>query len=381
MKVCHICLSSFFIDGRLYQENELVLQHLADGHEVTVITSTETHADDGTVTYTKPGAYMGQEGAQVTRLPYRRNLPHVLARKARMHPRLYDLLTQVAPDAILFHGTAGWELLTVARFVRDHSGCAFYIDSHSDAHNSARSWLSRNLLHRQFYRRILHRALLVAGPLLCVSTEVMDFAASLYGVPRNRMEFYPLGGRPPSDAEYSRLRRAGRARLGLTAGQILLVQSGKQSRSKRLIESLQAFARINAPEIRLAIAGILQEDIRPRAEALIAADPRVVFLGWQNAEELTELLCAADTYLQPGTQSATMQHSLCCRCPVILADFPAHQIYRHDNGWFVSDEEDLRRAFTEVLTADLSRMGQNSYKFARATLDYAVLASRVLMAV
>lgn len=379
MKVFHICLSSFFIDGRLYQENELVLQHVADGHEVTVITSTETHAADGKIVYTEPGTYVGHERAQVIRLPYRRNLPHRIARKLRMHPGLRGLLERASPDAIIFHGCAGWELMTVARYVRNHQDCRFYIDSHTDAYNSARGWVSRNILHRQFYRRVLQCALPVAGPLLCVSTEVMDFAAEIYQVPSSRLELFPLGGRPPSDDEYAHLRQVGRARLGLSDGQILLVQSGKQSRSKKLLESLQAFAQTDGPNLRLAIAGVLQEDILKEAEALIAADPRVVFLGWQGSAELTELLCAADVYLQPGTQSATMQQSLCCRCSVILADFPAHRIYKVDNGWFVSDEAGLKSALSEIVSADLVKMGKNSHRFASERLDYAVLAQRVLI--
>ena len=42
MKIAHICLSCFYIDGFSYQENELVRQNVSDGHDVLVITSTET---------------------------------------------------------------------------------------------------------------------------------------------------------------------------------------------------------------------------------------------------------------------------------------------------------------------------------------------------
>jgi len=378
VKVCHICLSSFFVDGRLYQENELVIQHLADGHAVTVIASTEVHDEKGSITYVRAGSYLGREGAQVIRLPYRRGLPNFLRRKLRMHPGVYRILKENSPDAIMFHGSAGWELLSVARYVRDHPACVFYIDSHSDAVNSGNGWLSRNVLHGQYYRRVLDRALRVAGPLLCVSTSVMEFASDVYRIPRDRLEFYPLGGRPPEDEEYYRLRQAGRDRLGLEDRHVLLVQSGKQSRSKRLLESLRAFVKTDSEDLKLAIAGVLQDDIREEAEALIASDPRVMFLGWQDPEALTTILCAADVYLQPGTQSATMQHSLCCRCAVVIADIPAHQPYRQNNGWFVSGEDDLKEAFSGLRVADLAAMGRNSYEFAKNALDYRRLASRVL---
>ena len=65
MKIAHVCLSNFYIDRVGYQENELVRQHVEDGHDVVVIASTETYAADGTLTYVAPSTYCGGEGAQV----------------------------------------------------------------------------------------------------------------------------------------------------------------------------------------------------------------------------------------------------------------------------------------------------------------------------
>ena len=379
MKICHICLSSFYVDGRLYQENELVIQHMKDGHEVIVIASTESHSDEGELIYVTPRKYIGAEGAKVIRLPYRKGIPKILAQKLRIHPDVYMHLEQIAPDVILFHGSAGWELINVAKYVKNNANCIFYIDSHSDEVNSATNWFSRNLLHRQFYSRILHHALGRAGALLCVSTSVMEFAEKIYKIPKNRLEFYPLGGHPPDDYNYSRLRSIGRARLGITGNQILIIQSGKQSRSKKLIESLRAFSAVDHPGLILAIAGTIHQEIKNQAEALISADPRIIFLGWQNSQTLTELLCAADVYLQPGTQSATMQQSLCCRCAVILADCSAHDVYKKSNGWFISDNKSLQVALSEISDADIKKMADNSYKFALEKLNYANIGSRVFV--
>ena len=68
MKICHMCLSCFYIDGYSYQENELVRQNVLDGHEVFVIASTETYAEDRTLSYIRPGDYEGGEGAPVCRV-------------------------------------------------------------------------------------------------------------------------------------------------------------------------------------------------------------------------------------------------------------------------------------------------------------------------
>ena len=75
MKILHLCLSCFYIDDAGYQENQLVRQHVRDGHEVLVIASTETFDGRGGLTYTEPKTYTGSDGARVIRIPYVRWLP------------------------------------------------------------------------------------------------------------------------------------------------------------------------------------------------------------------------------------------------------------------------------------------------------------------
>lgn len=377
-RIVHLCVSNFYIDGTLYQENQLVGQHVRDGNDVLVIASTEVHSASGDIAYTSPGEYLGKDGARVIRLPYRKWLPAPLARKLRMHPNIYPILVEFKPDAILFHGCAGWELRTVARYVRRHPGPPFYVDSHADWTHSARNLLSRELLHKLYYRHILLSVLPQVKKILCVSTEVMQFAREIYGVPEERLEFFPLGGWPVPDGEYRERRTRTRDALGVGEDQILVVQSGKQTRRKKLIETLRAFAQAEGEKLRLVIAGVIKDDIRQEAERLIAQDPRVTYAGWKDPDELTDLLCAADVYVQPGTQSATMQHSLCCRCAIVLDDVAAHRPYLRDNGWLLGGTHDLVSVFAGLERADLSAMARNSYAFACESLDYRILSRRIL---
>jgi hypothetical protein len=369
-------LSNWYIEGVYYQENELIRQHVRDGHEVLVIASTETHRA-GKLAYTTPVEFVGPEGARVIRLDYRL-WPSPLARKLRVHTGVYALLEEFRPDSILFHGTCGWEIMTAARYARDNREVLFYIDSHEDQYNSARTFLSREVLHKLYYRFCLARAWPTACKVLCVSTETMDFVEATYRVPHEKLEFFPLGGRPIPSDEYAARRSAGRDRLGIADGEILLVQSGKQTRRKKLLQTLRAFAAAAPANARLLIAGTLDENIREEAARLIEATPGVEFLGWRSAEELTNLLCAADVYLQPGTQSATMQHSLCCRCAVIIDDVPSHRAYIDGNGWLINDRVPLESALAGITLADLAEMQERSFGIATRLLDYAQLANRIL---
>lgn len=379
MKILHLCLSCFYVDSFSYQENELVRQCVSDGHEVEVIASTETFLDNGQLGYTLPGRYEGTDGAFVERLEYLAIFPHMLARKLRIHPGLYAKIDRFAPDVILFHGACGWEIRTAARYVRAHPHVRLYIDSHEDFVNSARGWASKWLLHYSYYRPILRSALDVAAKILPVSISCMEFIRDFYGVPQDRLEFFPLGGAVPDDGEYDTMRTNARRALGLADGDVLIVQSGKIDATKKLVEALEAFSKVDDAALHFVVPGLIQADVAARVQKLVEADPRVRLLGWKSADELRAILCAADVYCQPGTQSATMQMSVANRCAIILDDVASHKPYLDGNGWLVGTEQTLLDAFRAISEnkAALSKMRAQSHALALRMLDYRQLAKRI----
>ena len=380
MKVLHFCLSCFYIDDYRYQENELVREHVAGGHDVLVVASTETYLNNMSLGYTDCGDYIGSDGARVIRLPYSKVGPFWLRKKVRAHPGVYEILESFKPDVIMFHGLCGWELLTAARYKRQHPQVRFYVDSHEDANNSAVGLLS-SMLHRFFYRPIIRRALPWIDKVLCISLETMDFAKETYGLPDRSLEFFPLGGFVADDEVYLAHRNSARVEWCLDAHQTVFLQSGKFDEKKKLVDSLKAFSLIEDQNFVFLIVGRVHESIEPEVRSLSANDDRVRYLGWKNADELYRLLCGADVYIQPGSQSATMQMSLCARCPVIIADVPSHRPFVNGNGWTVSTLEQQISVFQEVENnpGALSSMSIRSFEIASELLDYQRMAKRILI--
>jgi glycosyltransferase involved in cell wall biosynthesis len=379
MKIVHLCLSCFYIDGYAYQENELVAQNVVDGHDVLVIASTETFGADRRLTYLNPGKYLGTDGAMVIRLPYRSWLPHFLMRKLRAHPGVYALLEEEKPDVILFHGLCGWELTAAAKYRKAHPYTKLYVDSHEDFNNSARSFVSRYVLHSAYYRPIARYCLAAIDKILCISVDTINFVCDYYKFPSSKIEFYPLGGKVFVDSDFYEIRLATREQYEIETDQVLFVQSGKIDRTKKLLESLHAFLEVNDPRFYFIIVGHLQDEISAEVESLINNDVRIRFVGWKTPDELRRLLCAADIYVQPGTQSATMQMSLCCRCAVILEDVPSHKPFVDGNGWLIGKQLSLDEAFNEVAMANdsLQLMSTQSAAIAARLLDYKSLAARL----
>jgi 1,2-diacylglycerol 3-alpha-glucosyltransferase len=375
--IVHICLSNWYVDGWQYQENELIKQHIISGHDVSVIASTEIPDSTGFLNYVLPKTYFSPEGAKIIRIPYIRG-PRKLMAKLRFYSGLTDLLNSIRPDAIMFHGSCAGEIITAARYAKANPHVIFYVDSHEDRHNSARTFLSREILHKLYYRFCLQRALPQIRKILCCSLESMDFVHETYGVDRERLEFFPLGGVIPSDGDYKRQRDLVRQQMGLAENQTLFTQAGKQTRAKKLIETLRSFIAAAPVTARLVIAGSLDAEIKGQAEALIASDARVTFSGWLNPEQLTSLLCACDVYLQPGTQSVNFQQSLCCRCAPIVHDYPSHHPFVQTNGWLIQDEAGLAAAIRTASNCNIGQKQAESLSIARQYLDYATMAKRVL---
>ncbi|MGJ8590120.1 MAG: glycosyltransferase family 4 protein [Yoonia sp.] len=380
MRVLHLCLSCFYIDDAGYQENHLVREHVDAGHDVQVIASTETFDGKGGLGYTAPGTYKGSDGAKVIRVPYASWLPHKIGRKLRIHAGVYDLIKAFEPEAILFHGCAGNEIVTAAKYAADHRDVLLYADSHEDLNNSARGFVSKNILHRLFYRNRMQTALPKIRKVLCINVESMDFMSELYGVPLDLLEFFPLGGNVLEQAEMSDRRAKTRSQLDLPDNAFVFLQSGKMTKRKKLAESLDAFAKLEGAHLRLWITGLLTDETKEDLSAKITADPRVYFLGWKSPDELNDLLCAADAYLQPGTQSVTMQNALCCGCPVIIDNVPGHHPYVSAGATLVHDQLTLLRAMQDALSWDQAGKRVTALRFAKEKLDYKNLAKRVLNA-
>lgn len=380
MRVLHVCVSGPFTDGLSYQENELIEQHVALGHDVTVIAAISTYGENQQITDAKVGQSKLRCGATLIRLSYAWGLKGWLPSKIRAYSGLRECLEEIRPDRILFHGLTAWSLLTVSKFVKCNPQVSMFADSHEDWYNSARTVLSKWLLHYCFYRPILRRCLPYIKKVLCCSLETIDFVKSLYGVPQSQIEFYPLGGILWDDVDYSTTRTKTRESQGWLSQHRVFLQSGKLDRAKRLGDTLRAFANLDDANLRLVITGRIMPDVQDEVLPLIMADNRVQVLGWVDSKKLRNLLCAADVYVQPGSQSATMQMALCCRRPVIIADVMSHKIFIKGNGTLVSGEDQLRKAMetlAQLPDEKLLHMSHCSAQVAAQLLDYRKQAMRV----
>lgn len=378
MKIFHICLASHYTEGMTYQDNQLPDQNARDGHDVIVVSDCHQYEHGKLVETLEEDRFL-PSGVRLIRLKYDFLFNETVSSKIRKVGKLYGLLKFERPDVVLFHGVAGWEMLSAARYKRAHPNTKLYIDSHEDFHNSGTFWVSRFFQYRVFNRLLVSRIRSVVDKFLYLSYESRDFLLQMYGLKDDEMEFYPLGGNVIPKGQRVQYSKMIRARHGFGDDDILILHSGKLDAAKKTAELIRAFVRSGRSNLKLLIIGSVPNDQKDILEPLFSESAEVFFLGWKSGGDLVAYLCAADLYFQPGTQSATMQNAICCGTPVALYPYPSHHPYVCGNGYFVSSRDDYIRVFQSLADNKgcLEEMSDRSYTLAYELLDYKVLASRL----
>ena len=92
MKIIHLCLGNYFVDGYGYQENIITKMHKRQGHEVLIVASTETIVDNFNLGYVESRSYINEDGIPIHRIPYINLFSNILTHKLRFYKGLYKEL-------------------------------------------------------------------------------------------------------------------------------------------------------------------------------------------------------------------------------------------------------------------------------------------------
>ena len=379
MKILHCCLCGPFTEYYNYQDNILSRQNKTDGCQVFMILSLEKYIEHDVIGVVPPIEYIDDNGIYIKRIPFRWMPCKFLQTKVRSYIGFEESVIKISPDVILFHGTAAYELLTLKRIKEHLPKTKIYIDSHSSLNNSAQNILSKYVLHRIFYAQILSNILPYIEKIFYVSYECKQFLTDLYRIDESFLEYYPLGGIIFSERIRQSKRLTLRKQYSLKDSDILLIHSGKMEKAKKTYDIVQALHSTDASNIRLIILGSMTPEVSDAVMPIVESDPRIEYLGWKSGEELMDYLCAADLYVQPGTQSATMQNALCCGSAAALYPYESHKFLLGDSVFYIENIEDMKNLFTSISNnrSILEEKRAMSNKIARERLDYKILAARL----
>ncbi|WP_320128735.1 glycosyltransferase [uncultured Sphaerochaeta sp.] len=381
MKILHAMLSCFYIDCYNYQENTLpkIMNDL--GHDVLIVASTEILCENNQVEYLEASRYNNEFGIPVIRVPYKKIINNRLTHKIRAYKGVYEIIENFCPDFIMFHGSSAYELNTFIKYVKNHPNVRFILDSHASMTNSGTNWISRNILHKRFYKPILNKALPYLEKVYYIGTSEADFLKKIYRIPDSKLELFPLGDSIFDDQEYYKQRKKIREELGYKDDDIVLYHTGKLDRNKKTLEIINAVVSANQKNIKLCIVGGMTEDVSLVVMQKIEEyHNKIRYLGWMNSTNLKKYLCAADAYVQ-FSYSSTFQTALCCRCIGITTDPSNGYDYIPDSIiFYIMTRDDLVKIIEKIGKGeiDINKQKELSYAYAKESLDYNRLVKKIL---
>ena len=384
MKILHICLACFYIDGYSYQENMLPKYHQKMGHDVGIIASTRSFDENGNGCDIEPAVYENEYGIKVVRLPYRKGLPKAAGRFLRTYEGLAAALEQAAPDVIFIHGCQFCDIGVVAEYAKKHP-VTVYADNHADLSNSGTNWLSRNVLHKGLWRYCAHRIEPYVKKFYGVLPARVEFLKEMYGLPPEKCSLLVMGA-DDELAEKARTGGAGkrvRERYGIGENDFLIVTGGKIDRWKQqTLLLMEAVRDIKDRNVRLIVFGSAAQEVKERL-TLLSDGTRVRYIGWIRSEDTYGFFEAADLAVFPGRHSVLWEQAAAQGVPMLVRDWEGtHHVDLCGNVRFLKKDsaDEIREEIVRILDDPdtYRRMKDAAGKEGMRVFSYADIAKRAL---
>lgn len=352
MKVVHLCLGAFFPDNYSYQENMLPKFHKKMGYDVEVIASQETFDENGNTSYMQTvGSYQNENDIKVTRLKY--SSPEKLSHKLKKYVGVYSAVAESKPDVIFMHNCQFLSIFEVIRYLKKHSEVKLFVDNHVDFSNSAKNFLSKNILHGIIWKFCAKSINKYAEKFYGVLPARVDFLVNVYGLPKDKCELLVMGADDDeiSKIENSNAREIKRAEYKVKDDEILVVTGGKIDLFKQqTLLLMQAVNEMENEKVKLCVFGSVVPEMKEKFDSLLS--DRVIYSGWKKPTESYNEFAAADIVAFPGRHSVFWEQVAAMGIPMICKKWAGTTHVNVDgNVIFLEDDsvEEIKNAITEMI--------------------------------
>lgn len=318
MNIVHICLTGGYTEGFSYQENYLTKYHAKMGHKVTLITTQYCwHKDQWGEC--KESGYQNKDGVEVIRIPYKYNLSYKLNSYIGRFVGLYELCEKYAPDFIFVHNLQFNDIDKIVNYKKKHRNIRIVVDNHSDFSNSARNWVSRDLLYKLYWRRNAKKIKDYSDMFYGVLPARVDFLEQIYSLPKEKCALLVMGAddEEVARAETTENKCSVRDSLGIQQDDFLIVTGGKIDAWKtQTLLLMEAVNRIKKPNLKLLIFGPVAPEIKEQFDEFFDSD-RMRYISWANTAQSYDYFAIADLIVFPGRHSVYWEQAAGLGIPML----------------------------------------------------------------
>lgn len=379
MRILHCCLACFYIDNYSYQENILPRYHKLMGHEVRIVASTESFDKNGLITYVEPKRYTNEDGIDVVRLPYVKCLPDKVVKKLRRYKGLWDELIAFEPEFIFIHDIQFLDIDIIKKYAKTHK-VKIVADCHADFSNSARNFISKNILHGVVYKHCANLIEPYVTKFYGVLPARVDFLKNVYKLPADKVDLLVMGSedRKAEAAMDSERISENRAKYGVDSSDFLIVFGGKIDKYKtQVLMLMDAVNSMTDNSVKLLVFGSIVPDMKEEVERRYS--DKVKYLGWANSDQSYDYFGMADVVCFPGRHSVYWEQVAGMGIPLIVKRWDGTTHVDVGGNVFFLDSDGVKEIQDAINTV---RQNYRSYKEVaiqgKNTFMYSKIAERCL---
>jgi len=318
MRILHVQLCGPYTDGWSYQENVLPRMHKNQGYDVEIVTTVESY-ENGKLVSLSSGVSSTKEGIPLIRIPYSRMMPLKVARKLRTFVGLDSVLSSFEPQIIFLHESQFLDVKYVVEYAKKNSGTRIFVDCHTDFVNSAKNWISKNVLHKIIYKGCAKKIEPFTTKFFGTLPARSDFLREVYNIPAEKIELLPFGAEDDKiDWEGRvRIRRDIREQMKLAEDDFVIISGGKLDKRKNIHLLMEAVREIDNDRVKLIIFGSSNAEMKAEIEEL-SRHERIRHTGWLDSDQVYNYFLASDLAVFPGTHSVLWEQAIGTGLPAIF---------------------------------------------------------------
>lgn len=380
MNILHIAPNATYNDYWGYQDNLLPKYHKKMGHDVTIIVPNYIF-EDGKPVIVDEDDYNLKDGVRVIRRAYKKYKHPIITYYFSYIP-IYDLLQEIKPDFIFFHGLVSLSIKDVIKY-KKRNICTIVEDNHLDYNIGPNPTSIKQNLVRLYYRLLNRYSIRYVEKVYGVTPWRKQYAEDYYGIPSNKTDVLIMGADDEkiNFQEKEKIRAYLRDKYDIKETDFLIVTGGKIDKNKGVEVLAEACLNIGEP-VKLIIFGNILDDIRESINAILSKASNIINVGWIDADKVYDYFFAADLVFFPGQHSVLWEQACAAKVPCVFKRWDGME--HVDNGGncsFIEDvtAENVMNLIRSLLhSEDYYEMKKNAESEATDIFLYSVIAEKSL---
>jgi hypothetical protein len=322
------------------------------------------------------GSYQNENDIKVTRLTY--VTPENLSHKLKKYIGVYKAIAESKPDIIFMHNCQFLSIFDVIKYLKKHPEVKVFVDNHVDFSNSAKNFLSKNILHGIIWKFCAKSINKYAEKFFGVLPARVDFLTDVYGLPKEKCELLVMG------ADYELIieeilkkQREEKRNEYNVENDIVIMTGGKIDYNKpQTILLMKAINALENENVKLLVFGSVVPELKEEFEAQLSK--KVKYIGWKKSSDIYSELSVADIVAFPGLHSVLWEQTVAMGKPCIFKKIDG---FTHIDigGNCLYFEEDSVDEYTRVIKEAISSLAdlkQNAVKEERKQFLYSNIAKK-----